>query len=137
MKYSPIAQPAYGAIHLMAAADVRHRVDRLDAGLERLLHRLAVDDARRLELEQPPLIGFDRRAPVDRLPEGVHDPADEGVADRHARHAPRPPGRLALLDPVPSAEEGGADVVLLEVEREPGDAVLELEHLHRDRALET
>src|SRR5581483_3194230 len=39
----------------LPATDVRHRVDRLDAGLERLLHRLALDDARRLELERAAL----------------------------------------------------------------------------------
>ena len=39
--------------------------------------------------------------------------------------------RLPFLDVLPVAEERGADVVLLEIEREPGDAVLELEHLQR------
>ena len=34
----------------LAAADRDHRVDRLQAGLHRLLHRLALDDARGLEL---------------------------------------------------------------------------------------
>ena len=34
----------------LAAADGGHRVDRLDAGLHRLLDRLALHDARRLEL---------------------------------------------------------------------------------------
>ncbi len=37
---------------------------------------------------------------------------------------------------LPLAEERRADIVLLEVEREPDDTVLELEHLHRDAALE-
>ena len=35
----------------LAAADRDHRVDRLDARLQRLLHRLADDDARRLALD--------------------------------------------------------------------------------------
>ncbi len=34
------------------------------------------------------------------------------------------------------AEERDADVVLLEVEREPDDAVVELEHLEREAVLE-
>jgi hypothetical protein len=34
----------------LAAADRGHRVDRLEAGLQRLLHRLAVDHAGRLQL---------------------------------------------------------------------------------------
>src|SRR5439155_18100311 len=120
----------------LAAADVRHRVDRLDAGLERLLHRLAVDDARRLELERPPFLRLDRRPAVQRLPQRVDDAAGERLADGHARDAPGSLHRLTLLDLIPLAEKGRADVVLLEVEREAGDAVLELEHLHRDRALE-
>jgi len=38
---------------------------------------------------------------------------------------------------LPLAEEGCADVVLFEVEGEADDAVLELEHLQRDRVLES
>jgi len=38
---------------------------------------------------------------------------------------------------LPLAEERGADVVLLEVEREAGDTVLELEHLERHGILES
>ncbi len=37
---------------------------------------------------------------------------------------------------LPLSEEGGADVLLLEVEREPDHPVLELEHLGGDRVLE-
>ncbi len=37
---------------------------------------------------------------------------------------------------LPLAEERGADVVLLEVERDAGHAVLELESLERDAVLE-
>ena len=120
----------------LAAADVRHRVDRLDAGLERLLHRLALDDARRLDLERETLVRLDRRAAVERVAERVDDAPDERLADRNARDAAGPLRRRALLDQLPVAEEGGADVVLLEVEREARDAVLELDHLHRDGGLE-
>ena len=44
--------------------------------------------------------------------------------------------RLPFLDVLPFAEERDADVVLLEVEREPGDPVLELEQLQRHAVLE-
>jgi hypothetical protein len=37
---------------------------------------------------------------------------------------------------LPLAEQRGADIVLLEVEGEPDDTVLELEHLERDTVLE-
>src|SRR5256885_5450212 len=54
----------------------------------------------------------------------------------HARDPAGAFGRIAFLDQLPVAEEGGADVVLLEVEGEAGDAVLELQHLERDRRSE-
>src|SRR5581483_6043790 len=82
------------------------------------------------------LLRLERRAPVDGVAERVDDPADQLVADGHARDAAGPADGLALLDELPLAEERGADVVLLEVEREPGDAMVEVEHLHRDRVLE-
>src|SRR5205807_7220233 len=89
----------------LAAADVRHRVDRLDPGLERLLHRLPVDDARRLELERAPLVRLDRPAAVERVPERVDDAAQERLADGDARHAPRAADGLALADVLPLAAE--------------------------------
>ena len=120
----------------LAAADVRHRVDRLDAGLERLLHRLALDHARRLELERAALGGLDRAGAVERVAERVDDAAEQGIADGDVDDGAGPPDRLALLDLLPLAEEGDADVVLLEVERDADDAVLELEPLQRDGVLE-
>ena len=81
-------------------------------------------------------LGLDRRTAVERVAERVDDAADQRVADGDARHTPGALRGVAFLDLLPLAEERGADVVLLEVEREPGDAVLELEHLQRDGGLE-
>src|SRR5262249_18349944 len=94
----------------LAAADVSHRVDRLDAGLERLLHRLARDDARRLELERARLGGIDRPAAVERVAERIDDAAEQRLADGHARDAARAPHRLALAHLLPLAEQRGSDV---------------------------
>ena len=102
----------------------------------RLLHRLPVDDARRLEFEWAGLVGLDRALAVERAAEGVDDAAEQPVADGDAGDAAGAADGLALADVLPLAEEGGADVVLLEVEREADDAMLELEHLQRDRVLE-
>ena len=120
----------------LAAADRDHRVDRLDPGLHGLLDRLAVDDARRLELERPALVGLDRAAAVERVAERVDDAAEERLPDRDRRDLPGAADRLALLDLLPLADERRADVVLFEVEREAGDAVLEVEHLECDAVLE-
>ena len=69
----------------LAAADGDHRVDGLDAGLERLVDRLPVGDARGGRFERPGLVGEDRPLLVDRLAERIDHPADEGVAHRHAQ----------------------------------------------------
>ena len=65
----------------LATADRGHRVDRLDAGLQRLVHRLALHDAGRLQLERATGLGLDLAEAVDRLAERVDDAAEEGVAD--------------------------------------------------------
>ncbi len=114
----------------------RHRVDRLEPRVHRLLHGLPLDDAGRLELERPALGGLDRAEPVERVAERVDDAAEQAGADRHAHDLAGAADRLALLHVLPLAEERGADVVLLEVERDAGHAVLELEPLERDAVLE-
>ena len=73
---------------------------------------------------------------VERDPERVDDPADHHVADGDRHDVAGAADGVALLDPVPWAEEHGGDVVLLEVQREAGDAVVELELLERDAAVE-
>src|SRR4029077_19082624 len=89
----------------LAAADRDHRVDRLQARLERLLHRLALDDSGRLELERPALVGLERPAAAARVAERVDDPADQRVADGNAGDAAGAADRLALLDLLPLAEQ--------------------------------
>src|SRR5204863_6022123 len=109
---------------------------RLDSRRERLLHRLALDHARSLELERTLLARVDRATAVERIAERVDDSAEQRLANRNRGDAPGTAHGLALLDVLPLAEERGADVVLLEVEGEADDAVLELEHLQRNRVLE-
>ena len=100
----------------LAAADRRERVDHLDAGLQRLLDVLAVDDARRLDLDRRGSPGLDRRAAVDRVAERVHDAADERLADGDGGDALGAPDLVAFADARVLAEDRHADVVLLEVQ---------------------
>ena len=120
----------------LAAADVRHRVDRLDAGLHRLLHRLAVNHAGGLELRRARLVGVDVALAVERAAERVDDAAEQRVADGNLEQAPGALDLIALLDLVPLAEQHGADVVGLEVEREAGHVVRQLEELTRHDVVE-
>src|SRR6476619_3679386 len=64
-------------------ADGRHGVDGLDAREHRLLHRLALDDRGRLQLEGAARLGRDRALAVDRVAERVDDATEEAVTDRH------------------------------------------------------
>src|SRR5512135_128241 len=71
----------------LSAADRDHGVDRLDAGLERLVDRLPLDDARRDDVDYAEFLRVDRPFAVDRLADCVDDPPAECIAHRH-RHDP-------------------------------------------------
>ena len=120
----------------LAAADRDHRVDRLQAGLHRLLDRLALDDAGRLELGRAGLLGVDVALAVERVAERVDDAPQQLLADRDLEQLARPLDGVALDDVLPRAEQHDADVVGLEVQREARHVVRELEHLERLAVLE-
>src|SRR5207249_740678 len=102
----------------LAATDGNHRVDRLDASLKRLLHRLADDDAGRLQLDASGGGRLDRSLAVDGLAEGVDDAPElllvlldllaDDVADlrRADLHRCVPPGPAASRRPRPSPSSG-------------------------------
>ena len=113
----------------LAAADRDHRVDRLDAGLHRLLDGHAVDDAGREALDGVELLRGDRPLAVQRDAERVHDAADERVPDGHGHDALRALGRVAFLHVARLAHEDAADVRLLEVQREAEDVVRKRDEL--------
>ena len=120
----------------LAAADRDHAVDRLQAGLQRLLHRLALDDAGGLELGRARL-ARSRCRPCRRA--GCRAGRRCGRAGPRRRGSRAGAGALdgvALDDVLPGAEQHGADVVGLEVEREAGDVMGQLEHLERLAVLE-
>ena len=75
----------------LAAPDRGLRVDRLDAGLERLTDALTLHHRRRLEFQRAAGVGLDVALAVDRLPERVDDAAEEA----RRRPAPRAPHRCA------------------------------------------
>ena len=120
----------------LAAADRDHRVDRLQAGQHRLLHRLALDDARRLVLGGAGQRRPDLALAVERVAERVDDPPEQLIADRDLEQALGAPDGVALDDLLPVAEQHRADVVGLEVERKAGDVVRQVEHLERHAVLE-
>ncbi len=121
----------------LAAADRDHRVDRLQAGQHRLLHGLALHHARRLEFGRARVARVDRALAVERVSERIDDSPEQFVAHRDLEQALGPAHRVALGDVLPLAEHHRAHVVGLEVERQPGHPVRELEHLERHAVLES
>ena len=113
----------------LAAADRGLRVDRLDAGLQRLRHRLALHHRRGLQLEHALLLGLDVAEAVDRQAQRVDHAAEELVADRHGQHAAGALDLLALLDVLVVTEDDRADLALVQVQRDAEDAAGELQQL--------
>ena len=118
-------------------ADRDQRVDRADAGLQRLLDALALDDAGRAVLDRAVLLGFDRPFAVDRRAERVDDAAEQRFADRDRDDAAGAANLIAFLDVGVGAHDRDADVVLFEVEDDALDAVGELHQFRRLRGFET
>ena len=90
----------------------------------------------RLELGRARLGRVDLALAVERAAERVDDAAEQLVADRDLEQAVGALDRVALDDLLPVAEQHGADVVGLEVQRQAGDVVRQLEHLERHAVLE-
>jgi hypothetical protein len=120
----------------LAAADRHHRVDGLEAGLHRLAHGLAVDDARGDLLDDVELFRVHRAFAVDRLAECVHDAANQRRTDGHLEDAAGALDRVALGDVLVRAQDHRADRITLEVEREAKGVLRELEHFSLHRVLQ-
>ena len=82
----------------LAAANGNHRVDGLDACLQRLLDRLAVKDSGRRRLNGTIVGGFDGAFTVDGLAQRVDDTADQSFAHRDGDDLARALDGAAFLD---------------------------------------
>jgi hypothetical protein len=113
----------------LAAADRDHRVDRHDAGLYGLADRSPLDDPRRELLDRIRGSAGHRTFPVERLAERVDDAAQQTFADGHLQQLSRGADFVALLELRVVAEDDHADLGLVQVQRQAGDALAEVEHL--------
>ena len=113
----------------LAAADRHQRVDRLEPGLHRLVHRFARDDARRLDLDPRAGDVGQRPLAVDRVAEPVDHPAEQAAADRHVDDRAGALDRVALADAAVVAKDHDADIVAFEIEGHALHPVRELDHL--------
>src|SRR5205085_9560398 len=113
----------------LPASDRGHGVDGLDAGLEGLLHRLALHNGWRLRLQQPLLGGVDVPLTVERPTERVDDATQELVTDGYGEDLAGAAYLLPLLDVGVVTEQHAADLADVEVQRETAQTTLELEQL--------
>ena len=102
-------------------ADRDHRIDGLDACLERLAHRLSVDYAWGLPLQRH-FEGFARNgaAPVYRVAERLDHAPQHAFGNVDRCNALGPARFIAFPDRIDMAEKHNADIVLLEIENHAG-----------------
>src|SRR5439155_11652558 len=120
----------------LTTSDRDHRIDRLEPGLQRLLDRLADNDAGRSRLDLASRLCGDLTLSIDRTTARIDDSADERRSHRNLEHTSRAADLVALLELQVVSKDDGADVILFEVEAKAGDLVAglrgrHLEHLAR------
>ncbi len=114
----------------LAAADRDQRVDGLDAGLHRFIHRAARNDARGFHIDAAALgEAFDGAFAVDRVTQRIDDAPEQCLADRNVDDGAGPLDGIAFFDGDIRAEDHDADIVGFEVKRHAFDAARELDHL--------
>src|SRR5262249_32291366 len=82
----------------LSPADGNHRVDGLDSGLQRLLHRLPVHHAWRDALDVDKVLGGDGSFAIDRLAERIDHAPDHRIAYWHGHDAARAADLVAFFD---------------------------------------
>ena len=113
----------------LAPTDRRHRVDRLDARLQRLRHRLPRCNTRRGRFQRAGLGRDNRSLAVHRVAERIDHATDHLVTDRHTQQGPRRANLVTLGDREIFAENDDSHRVLFEVEDHPPAAAGEFDHL--------
>ena len=116
----------------LASADRNHRVDGLEAGLQRFAHGLPEDDARSLALQRHPhRLARHRAEPVERGADRIHHAAHQALAHRNAGDAAHAADVHAFAHLVGGTEQHGSHVVLFEVHHDGLHAAVEFQQLTR------
>ncbi len=107
----------------LAAPDRYGGIDDLDAGLQRLRHRLAVDDTWSLALHRRGLTRRHLTLAIQGLTEWIDDTAEQAFTHWHLDDASGALHLVTLADEGVGAEQHTTDVVLFQVQGHPHDAV--------------
>src|SRR5690606_35312996 len=113
----------------LASANGNQGVNGLEAGGHRLMHRLARDNAGRLDVNAATLGGLDRTFTVDRIAESVDHATEQARSNRHVHDRAGALDDVAFLDVAVGAEDDDTDIVAFKVERHAANAAWELDHL--------
>ncbi len=115
----------------LTTANRDHRVNRLEAGRHRLMHRFTRDDAGGLHVGHAAVFGYNRAFAIDRVAKAVNNAAQQRFAYRHVNDRLGALDRVAFLDVAVRAEDHDADVIDFKVQRHAPDTAGKLDHFAR------
>ena len=113
----------------LATANRDQAVDRLQAGLHRLVNRFTRHDAGGLHLDAAAGYILQRALAVNRVAKRVNNAAKKTFANRRIHNRCGPANNIAFLDGAVITEDHDADIVRFKVQRHSLDAALEFDHL--------
>ena len=114
----------------MTPADRNHRVDSLEACLQRFGYWLTEDDTRGLALKRHlTQITGNPALSIKRFSERVHHTADHPLADIQRSNPAGASDGHSLLDLISRSQKHSTHIVLLKVHHDGFDAILELQKL--------
>ena len=115
----------------LSAANGNHRIDGLDAGLQRLFDGLPVGDVRGDDINLALLAGLDGRPAINRLTQRIDHPPEQFRANRHRQELARGTDHVTFLDQFGLAEDHCTDRFLLQVEYLAKNLVGKFQHFPR------
>ena len=109
----------------LPASDREHGVNRQNTGLERLLDRLTVNNARRFLLDRAVIVRRNLSLAVDRRSQCIYNSSKIGISDWNTRLLLRACDLCALFDASVFSENDTADLIALDILHHTSDAILE------------
>ena len=113
----------------LAAADGNHGVNCFNTGLQRLFNRLAGGNAGSVIFNRTEFGSSDRPFAVNRLTDGIYNPANHSFANGNLHDSAGTADRIAFFDQNFAAEQYRADVVFFKVEHHTVDIIWKFQEL--------
>src|SRR5262249_23189452 len=120
----------------LPAADGNHGVDWFQSCLQRLLHRLTVNNTGGNAFDRGTVFCDDGTFAIDRLGESIHDTADQRFTDRYLHDAAGAANLIAFSNFCVVAEQHDSDLAFFQVQRKAHNPVRELQQFAGHRFLQ-